>query len=121
MAWPTPVANAITRLLAYIGTRYDAATNPYGLAGDGYKTNLSAAFNDMGTVADAVGQAATDVATIKSDVQAIAEGIAGALADDVPVSPYVKPLLAASTQQALQTAIGVPSLAEQHALAASFL
>ena len=68
MAWSTPVANAITRLHAYIGTRYDAVTKPYGLAGDGYKTNLPVAFNDMGTVADAVGQTATAIDAAQSSI-----------------------------------------------------
>ena len=57
----TPTEQAANaRLSQYNGGRYDASTNQRGLAGDGYKTNVPAAFNDTGTVAGAVSRLADE-------------------------------------------------------------
>jgi hypothetical protein len=70
MPLTTPEEQAIARLELYNGNRFDPVTNVRGLAGIGYKTNGTQAWNDTGEVANAVARLADEVASDETTVTA---------------------------------------------------
>jgi len=71
MSFTTPEQDAIARLAQYNGNPYDAATNAYGLSGDGYRADPVTGFagnwanttTDQATVANGMARIADDAAT----------------------------------------------------------
>lgn len=73
MALTPELQTVVTRLAGYNGNRYDQANNTLGFAGDGYKTNIPAAFNDMAVATSAVAAAADAAAA--SEAQAAEQAV----------------------------------------------
>lgn len=65
---------AVTALALYDPDRYNAITNPTGLAGDGYKTNFTAACSDTATAANAVERLSEVVDTAATAVLSASAG-----------------------------------------------
>lgn len=81
MALSTQEQDAVARLSAYNGNRYDESTNEYGLAGIGYQSNGPQAWNDTGLIANAIAreadvaeEAATTIAALAGDVPDLSDG-----------------------------------------------
>ncbi len=58
MAFTPEELTAISNLKEYNENTFDSITNPKGLAGQGYQTNIPAGFNDMGIATDAAAREA---------------------------------------------------------------
>jgi len=112
MALTPTEQQAVDRLADYNSNRYDAATNPRGLAGEGYKTEIPRLANDASTAANAVSRIAGDVAAVEVAVTATAASIAGSIASAVTVSPQGAALVAAATPAAARSVIGAVTTAD---------
>lgn len=110
MSWTSFLQPVVDRLKQYNLFPF-TSTNPFGLSGvGGADANYGRYVQDVATVAGAIAEIGDAVVQTKADIQGIADGIVGTLADAVPVTPQGASLVAATTPAAARAVIGAPKL-----------